>query len=278
MKWWWMEDEQYVVDEPISERIRRHAGPKGLAVVKAFDNGSTTSGWGEESFMRNYRRGRFQEKLALFGYEKEENNIAIVMRSVNLICIDIDGKNGGIEHAAELLGNVPLTLAETSKSGNGYHLFFKYEDEWHGERGFDKYKDAIGIVQGVDVRATGCVYHYPTQRWNEQEIAELPEWIAHRLDKRKASAAQRATVIQAATAAGGWEKTIVQHELIEDLNKPIPYGKRNSTLFAIGSQMFLADVEGWEDLIKEKALDIGLDWNEADKIVANISAYAARTS
>ena len=63
---------------------------------------------------------------------------------------------------------LPPTLAETSKSGDGYHLFYLVDEEWDDEKGYGLLGDRIGIEQGVDIRATGCVYHHPQQRWNDR--------------------------------------------------------------------------------------------------------------
>ena len=68
---------------------------------------------------------------------------------------------------------------------------------------------------------------------------------------------------------------MMQDQLIADLNKPIPAGRRNTSLFAIGSQMFLGQVPGWKQLVHDRALALGLDLDEADKLIANIERYAA---
>lgn len=274
MQWWWMNNESYTVDEPYPEEFEDHAGPHGLAVVKAYDDGSTTSGWGERSFMRNYRSSLFAPRIALYGYERGRNNLGIIMRSTRLLAIDIDGKNGGVEHAAQLLGNVPLTLAETSKSGNGYHLFFKYPDEWDSRGGFEKYRDAIGIVQGVDVKSIGVVYHYPQQRWNGAPIAELPKWIADKLDMRNQRRKESTRVIQETLATADELEVMMLHgELLEQLNQPIPAGKRNTTLFALGAQLHEAQVPDWEDSVYQRAIAVGLPDDEANRLVENIAKY-----
>ena len=70
------------------------------------------------------------------------------------------------------------------------------------------------------------------------------------------------------------ELLMLKDDLLADLAKPIPAGKRNNTLFAIGSQMKLAQIEGWEEMILKRALALGLGKDEGDKIVNNISSYA----
>jgi len=199
---------------------------------------------------------------------------AFVMRSVRLVCIDIDGKNGGLIHAGKL-GMLPLTLAETSKSGDGYHLFYATsEDEWDPVKGYATYSDRIGLEQGVDLRATGCVYHYPQQRWNGREIVELPDHLKKRLAAHsQAAAARTSSIVKTIETQDTEEILLMQDALTDDLKKPIPAGRRNTTLFAIGNQMKIAQVPQWEKQVYDRATDVGLDDEEATKLVTNIRRY-----
>jgi hypothetical protein len=196
------------------------------------------------------------------------------MRSMKLVCIDIDGKNGGLLHAGKL-GMLPHTLAETSKSGDGYHLWYSTsEDVWDPETGFAAYKDRIALEQGVDLRATGCIYHYRLQRWNGREIAELPVHLKTRLSNHaQSAAAQTSAIIKLLDAGDDTEVLLMQDALIEDLKKPMPAGRRNTTLFAIGQQMKLAQTPDWEKHVFDRATAVGLDVDEANKLVANIRKY-----
>src|SRR6476660_1446540 len=113
---WWMTDD-YSEDLAAPDVIRAQAGPKGLALVKAWPSGVTDPGWGlhppknsTEGFMPRYMRGEFNERRVLHGYAKDLWAFAFIMRSLRLVCIDIDGKNGGLEHAKKL-GLLPPTLA-----------------------------------------------------------------------------------------------------------------------------------------------------------------------
>ena len=65
----------------------------------------------------------------------------------------------------------------------------------------------------------------------------------------------------------------MQSALLDDLKKPIPAGRRNNTLFAIGSQLRTAGIESWEQLITDKATEVGLDDDEIDKLILNITRY-----
>jgi hypothetical protein len=66
---------------------------------------------------------------------------------------------------------------------------------------------------------------------------------------------------------------MLQDEILSDLAKDIPEGKRNNTLFAIGSQMHAAQVPDWEDKIDERAQALNLDDEEITKLIANIKRY-----
>ena len=279
---WWQIDE-YTYDAPLVSTFDEQAGPKGVALVKAWPSGVTDPGWGLRGgplgggFMERYMRGEFNERRVLHGYNKELWAFAIVMRSVRLVCIDIDGKNGGLEHAKKL-GMLPYTLAETSKSGNGYHLFYLVEEEWDDVTGFGLLADRIGLEQGVDIRATGCVYHHKQQRWNGRAVALLPDHLKEALTHREQKiAAQTERITKVLSADDTLEVLMMQDEILGDLAKPIPPGKRNVTLFAIGSQMQTAQIPDWDEKLKDRAGQIGLSDEEANKIVANINRYAGAT-
>jgi hypothetical protein len=270
---------------PLVSTFDTYAGPKGVALVKAWADGRTDQGWGligpkhepDNGFMPRYKRGEFNARRVLYGYEKGKWNFAIVMRSVRLVCIDIDGKNGGLEHAKKL-GMLPPTLAETSKSGDGYHLFYTVDEEWDETKGYGLLADRIGIEQGVDVRATGCVYHHPQQRWTGRGVVPLPDHLKklllHREQKLTAETKRIDTVL---TNADPMEVLMMQDEIMTELAKPIPQGKRNNTLFAIGNKMRQAEIPEWEIKLQDRATQVGLGSDETTKLLENIERYGQLT-
>jgi hypothetical protein len=272
---WWTTDD-YTRDELCPEELSDLAGPHGPAYVPVYSDGTTGKGWGEKAFPDNYFTLRMEPKLWLPGYERKGWALALVMRSVRAICIDIDGKNGGQQGAAKL-GMLPHTLAETSKSGNGHHLFYSVEGlEWSDTSGFAGFRDRIGLAPGVDLRSTGCVFHYPNQLWNDRPIAPMPQHLKDMLLKRQHAVAETVSVIKKTLENGVEEEVLImQDQLVTDLNKQIPNGKRNSTLFAIGSQMMLAEVPGWEQMVAKRATEVGLGQEEVTKLVNNIAKYGA---
>ena len=81
-------------------------------------------------------------------------------------------------------------------------------------------------------------------------------------------------VIQKTLALDPEEIAIMHDDLITELSRPIPAGKRNNTLFAIGSQMAEAKVTDWQTLVGDRAVAVGLDEDEVDKLITNIGRYA----
>jgi hypothetical protein len=277
---WWMTD-TYDRDCGMPSAFLDSAGPNGVALVRAWTDGRTDQGWGlnppknsSEGFMPRYLRDDFNARSVLYGHNKGKWAFAFVMRSVKLVCVDIDGKNGGLEHAKKL-GALPPTLAETSKSGNGYHLFYLHDETWDVDEGFGLIHDRIGIEQGVDIRSTGCVYHYDTQRWNgDRKPAPLPDYLRTLLLAKQQQRAQRAATVVAVLDSQDETEILLMHDaLLTDLAKPIAAGKRNNTLFAIGQQMKTAQVPDWEAKIEDRAAQVGLSADEIDKLVANITRY-----
>lgn len=270
---WWESDTFNRVDQ-IPPEFAEFEGPEGIAVVRAYSNGKTDPGWGGEKFMQNYTTRMFKTYRAVTNMDVNKRPpFAFIMRSMRLVCIDIDGKNGGLEHVGRL-GMLPYTLAETSKSDNGYHLFYSTEEEWDEAEGFAPFKDRIGIQQGVDLRVTGCVFHHTNQRWNHRPVAPLPDHLIEMLVTRQQKELATVSAIAMTLDTGDEEEiAIMQSTLVDDLAKPIPAGRRNNTLFAIGNQMKLAEVPDWQKLVRERAEAVGLDYDERVKLVANIEKY-----
>lgn len=287
---WWRTEIYDVADAVPPQFDYDWAGPKGLALVRVWKDGRTSQGWGLQGptqkrpdgtavqlpgFMPRYLRGEFSERRTLNGYKRGLWAFAFVMRSVHLICIDIDGKNGGFS-GAKKLGMLPPTMAETSKSGTGFHLFYLVDEPWDDTKGFGSLPDRIGIEEGVDIRATGCVYHYDTQRWNRRVPVELPEHLHEVLRAREEQHLAAAARITSVLASHDELEVLMLHdEILTDLKKPIPQGRRNVTLFALGNQMRQAQVPDWETRLTERATQVGLDQTEIDKLVANINRYGS---
>jgi hypothetical protein len=64
--------------------------------VQVFDDGTTVKTapvWGEQDFMAKYLSRKFHARRADVIYQRHGMPFALVMRSMRMVCIDIDGKN-----------------------------------------------------------------------------------------------------------------------------------------------------------------------------------------
>lgn len=249
------------------------AGPRGPAYVQVYDDGSTAPGWGEKTFMSKYLSRTFHARRAEAIHNRyDDAPFALIMRSVRMVCIDIDGKNGGLASAASLV--LPVTLAETSKSGNGYHLFYTVDDTWDAALGFAAVRDKIGFMQGVDLRGVGCVFHHAHQQWNQHQPVPLPDHILDKINQRSQTLDQSVQRIRQILSSEDPEEILIMQDHVQSqLSRPIPAGKRNNTLFAIGAEMHQAQVPGWEKQIYDKGIEIGLSDEELEKLLKNIRRY-----
>ena len=280
---WYEDDSQFVHSNPVPTPLVSFQGPNGLALVDVYEYGTTTAGWGlvgrdgGPGFAENYQKHTFWAKPRLVQFQNGKP-FAFVMRSLRLVMVDIDrhleaGGEDGFISAAKM--ELPPTLAETSRSGSGRHLFYSVEDEWSDVFGFGRYDDALGIEPGIDIRATGCAYHYPSQKWNDLPIAPLPESVKNYLvAKKNKKDAQTAVLQHVAVKPDSEEALVVQDALLQELAKPIPVGKRNASLFALGSKMKDAGIPEWEEALEDRANEVGLDVEETGKIIANVRRYS----
>ena len=266
---WYEDNKQYKDVVAVPQQLRAPS----LALIRVYPNGKTQPGWGAKDFVENLDKGKFQPERAIEFYGRYNQPFAIVMRSLPMICIDIDGKNGGIM-TANVMGLEP-TLAERSKSGNGYHLFYRVPyTNWNPLRGFDEFPDLIGLVTGVDIKSTGAVFHYPNQRWNNRDVALLPpslgELIGRVRDVKRAARITR----EGTQSLDQDEMVIVHDQLLSELMAKISIGNRNNRLYAIGSQMFVTEYPSWDTVLYDRGVELGLTLEEITELIKNIERYA----
>ena len=281
---WYEEVEQYEHDRwigPGAPSDREIGGPKGVALVDDYSDGRTTPGWGptatdkHDGFVVEYTRGRFDARPRVRRDAEKQAPFAFVMRSMLLIAVDVD-RHLGDKGADGFVGmrttgfEWPATMAETSKSGDGRHLFYQVPDLWHPQHGYGAYEDAIGLWPGVDVRAVGCVYHYPTQRWNNLPVAQAPAELITALELHSLRKTSRASAIAKAVTDQDETEILIMHDNLKaQLAANIPAGKRNVTLYAIAKDMHDSGFPNWEDAITQRGDEIGLEPREVERLIQN---------
>jgi hypothetical protein len=256
---WWRDDEQYADAEPIPAMLVEF-DPE---VVRANPDGTTQPGWGAADYLSN--RDHFM---------LERHDLArpfgIVMRSLPALCVDIDGKNGGTTSETERalmdlgLGPTP-TLAEQSRSGDGYHLFYAVADEWSTDParpGFASFPDRIGLLMGVDIKAVTLVFHHPHQHWNALPVADLPEAFASLLSTHRRRHADSAL-------PGSPQARLSALRSLARLRWPVEDGSRNTTLWGIAKDLYRGDFPDWENVIAWAADQCGLSDREAATLLGS---------
>jgi len=243
-----------------------------LSLVHVQSDGSTTKGWGRERFMDNYEGGKFIPRGYLRRFE-HGRAFGFIMRALPLFCIDIDPKNGGLQSAKIL--ELPVTLAETSRSGAGFHLFYREpRAKWDKRYGYESLPDANGLLPGIDIRATGIVYHYPQQRWNDLSISKAPTGVIKLLEAKKRSL----EIVKERTAAmkdlDPVEKAIFADELLTDLKQAIPEGRRNTVLYAWGCRAS-GIVKDWPLHLYHRGEQLGLESPELVQIIQSVQRYGS---
>lgn len=268
---WFENPAQYVNDTPLPAQMM----PYNPALVRVYAEGRTEPGWGAEKFSDNHAKGVFGPARALRFYEKFGQPFAIIMRAMPLICVDIDGKNGGVETAQVL--QLPPSLAETSKSGNGFHVYYYVPGmQWIDHRGYEEFPDMIGLVPGVDIKGTGVVYHHNTQLWNTLDVAPLPGALAELLGRARDIKRYTRAAAGGMAALDEDEKVIIWDGLLAQLASPKVgvEGKRNNRLYAIGSQMFASGVPNWDLKLFDRGLEVGSTPEKMTALIKNIEKYA----
>ena len=269
---WYEEKDQYNIEDPLGER----AWPLSLSLVHVYKTKqggvATTSGWGKKDFMENYLQGKFRPKAYLHRYQFGRA-FGIIIRALPLVCVDIDGKNGGLETARVL--HLPPTLAETSKSGNGFHLFYRTPgDTWSEEFGFDQVADYTGIIPGVDIKGEGIVYHYPGQRWNNLPIAPASQGLMRLIEARRENRERSRQVSQQLRSMDPEDRAIAADKLEERLARPFPEGTRNTGLYAWGMKA-KGIVPQWEAKLAYRGQQLELEMSEILTIIDNVEKYGS---
>ena len=261
-------EEVYDIDEALPRQLTYDK----LSLVRVNQNGSTQPGWGAREFMDSYAANRFDPQRSARFYEKYQQPFAYVMRSLPMVCVDIDGKNGGIQTAQVL--DLPPTFAESSRSGNGYHLFYSIPyTRWHETLGYNEFPDVVGLIPGVDIKGTGLVFHYPSQRWNNRDVAKIPPSLAELIGRARDVRFESRITREGTGALDDEELLLLQDQLLNKLEGKFPVGERNNRLYKIGAQLAAAQVPDWEQHLYRRGAEIGLFPEEIDQLVKNITNY-----
>jgi|SRR6478609_759199 len=266
----WFEDHDQYFSRDLPAQLANW--PKA-SLVRVNSNGTTQKGWGRDEFVRNQAEGHFQVERSLRLFDRYAQPYGIVMRSLPMICVDIDGKNGGIGTSKVMA--LPKTLAERSKGGNGYHLFYSVPyTVWDVEYGYDEFPDVIGLIPGVDIKGTGIVFHFANQKFNNLDVAPLPPSLGELIGRAREIRYQTRVTAHGALALDEEELAILHDSLLTKLNSKFTAGSRNNQLYKIGARMQAANFPNWEAEVRRRGLEVGLPPDEVEELIRNVANYA----
>lgn len=215
------------------------------------------------------------EKIRYWFDKWPDMNFGVVTGN-GIFVLDIDNRNNGIESLKNLqsqYGALPETL--TVKTGDGLHLYYRYDSNIYKVPGKMEYLDGIdirgdrGYVIGAgSMHKTGKTYQFVLNDFlNEQfNITEAPDWLLNKVADRI---------------------TDEINESIDTIDLPlhykldercIPEGKRNVTLTRLAGHLWneglsTDDIENKLLLINHDSCLPPLTENEVKVIVKSISKY-----
>ncbi len=179
----------------------------------------------------------------IIGWFKQfpDANIAVVTGQIsNLLIVDIDPRHGG---SYEKFKDIETVKSKTG--GNGYHIFFRYEEG---------VKNQAGTVPGIDVRgeagyavlpgsthASGKIYKWITHP-DKVAIVPLPDFVKALLQKPKRK-----------NKNSNWDK---------DILNGVEVGRRNTSAASVAGKLLKRfPEEEWED----EAWPLLKAWNQKNK-------------
>lgn len=125
----------------------------------------------------------FEEFVKLV-HRTPQFNVAIATGKISdIVVIDIDARNGGIENFKKLTdvhGDDSLKTLTSKTSDNGFHLFFKYPKHFNGSFpkelciGVDIKADGGGVNGPGSTHPSGHIYNFKDTK---AHILEFPEWM-----------------------------------------------------------------------------------------------------
>lgn len=186
------------------------------------------------------------EKIIQWWTKWPDANIGVATGAASgFIVLDIDPPLGeeSIEEIERAHGPLPDTIEAITGSG-GRHILFK-QPSWYvksssGEigKGLDVRGDGGYIVVAPSLHKSGQRYEWEIEhRPEETELAEIPEWLA---DKLQEKVTRHSETAKAQTTGRVWRRYLKGGAIEE--------GTRDNTLFAIGCSM-RANGASYEDIL-----------------------------
>jgi hypothetical protein len=209
---------------------------------------------------------------------------ALLMKSINVLCVDIDGKNGGMDNLHKL-GYLPPTLAEISRSGTGYHLYYSLTDAQNSTFSMD-FAGKSALATGVDIKTQGLVFQAVAtskhQMYNARQLSLIPDSLANLVELNTIKK-QKARVFfkspqglkelekkRQAQPKDEWDWSSLGTPCSGYCLSPIPQGMRNDSLYTFGLAKMANGETDWEKHMGHAARKSNIPNDELGVLVGQV--------
>lgn len=125
------------------------------AECKALGKHPIMSNWQYVTVWDDEQLANLENETGFYGYNKFESGFGVNLSSNNLLVVDIDARNGGVESSYQM----PQILAactfvvKTGSGGGSKHYYYRIPNEWQGKA----MRSHLDSAKGIDFKSTGFV-------------------------------------------------------------------------------------------------------------------------
>lgn len=127
----------------------------GNPECKAIGKHPIISNWQYVTVWDEDQLANLENDTGLYGYNKFESGFGVNLQGKNLLVVDIDARNGGVESAAQFarILSACTFVVKTGSGGGSKHYYFRIPEEWQGKA----LRSHLDNAKGIDFKSTGFV-------------------------------------------------------------------------------------------------------------------------
>ena len=127
----------------------------GNQECKAIGKHPIMSNWQYVTVWDDEQLANLENETGLYGYNKFESGFGVNLQGRNLLVVDIDARNGGVESAAQFAHILAACtfVVKTGSGGGSKHYYFYIPEAWRGKA----LRSHLETAKGIDFKSTGFV-------------------------------------------------------------------------------------------------------------------------
>lgn len=127
----------------------------GNQECKAIGKHPIMSNWQYVTVWDDEQLANLEDETGLYGYNKFESGFGVNLQGRNLLVVDIDARNGGVESAAQFahILSACTFVVKTGSGGGSKHYYFYIPEAWRGKA----LRSHLETAKGIDFKSTGFV-------------------------------------------------------------------------------------------------------------------------